>query len=152
MRKAMLRGGMRVQLKKSSTTYIVMGDRLFSGDPLETYRLEYFLDDLTWDGDGVDDHLYDIVKVFEAPGDTKHALDPAVTGLLKWDRNAKKVETLEFIDEAADIPEGALRDMFASAALTGILAHPGQHNPEQASQHAYKVADAMMGVRDAKED
>jgi hypothetical protein len=51
-----------------------------------------------------------------------------------------------------------LRDYFASKALEGMLAHPGDesrgsyHNnstPEEAAQRAYEYADAMIRARGA---
>ena len=44
-----------------------------------------------------------------------------------------------------------LRDQFAMAALTGLLANPRSHAwPDEASR-AYEYADAMLEAREAKE-
>lgn len=41
----------------------------------------------------------------------------------------------------------SLRDYFAAAALQGILA--ANHTHFDVSEHAYKIADAMLAARDA---
>jgi hypothetical protein len=44
-----------------------------------------------------------------------------------------------------------LRDQFASAALTGLLASMQKNVlAEDAASHAYEVADAMMAAREVK--
>jgi hypothetical protein len=45
----------------------------------------------------------------------------------------------------------ALRDQFAAAALTGLLASMQKNVlAEDAASHAYEVADAMMAAREVK--
>lgn len=42
-----------------------------------------------------------------------------------------------------------LRDEFAAAALTGMIAHPsGAETSEECAESAYKIADAMLGERE----
>jgi hypothetical protein len=44
-----------------------------------------------------------------------------------------------------------LRDQFAMAALTGIMAnHESWKSPQERSELAYELADAMMKEREAK--
>jgi hypothetical protein len=43
-----------------------------------------------------------------------------------------------------------LRDQFAAAALTGMVAHHGNIYPESGAVDAYKWADAMLAAREAK--
>jgi hypothetical protein len=46
----------------------------------------------------------------------------------------------------------SLRDYFAAAALTGILADPnGSGHLQEVSGFAYLVADAMLAARERKE-
>lgn len=42
----------------------------------------------------------------------------------------------------------ALRDEFAKAALTGLLAHHGNPNLRSLADAAYQYADFMMDIRD----
>jgi len=49
-------------------------------------------------------------------------------------------------------PGMSLRDYFAAAALTGILADPnGSGHLQEVSGFAYLVADAMLAARERKE-
>jgi hypothetical protein len=43
----------------------------------------------------------------------------------------------------------ALRDEFAKAALTGLLAHHGNPNLRSLADAAYQYADFMLEIRDA---
>jgi len=42
----------------------------------------------------------------------------------------------------------ALRDEFAKAALTGLLAHHGNFNLRSVADAAYQYADFMLDIRD----
>ncbi len=59
----------------------------------------------------------------------------------------------KWIAEAINDGAGSLRDRFAIAALTGIIAGEGASHevaPAYASKRAYAMADAMLEQRDAK--
>ena len=46
-----------------------------------------------------------------------------------------------------------LRDYFASAAVQGLLARDDHwHNPWDIARDAYKIADAMMDIREEGKD
>lgn len=56
----------------------------------------------------------------------------------------------EWIDKTVDEPPLTIRDKFAMAALTGILAHSGTYysdNMNKYPEQAYELADAMMAER-----
>ena len=49
------------------------------------------------------------------------------------------------------IDQPSLRDRFAMAALTGIMAkHESWFSPQERAELAYELADAMMKEREAK--
>lgn len=58
------------------------------------------------------------------------------------------------IGPAGDVYPGfmgmTLRDYFAAAALTGLLAHASGEIPDIAPSKAYILADAMLAAREAK--
>ena len=49
---------------------------------------------------------------------------------------------------AAAAERKALRDEFAKAALTGLLAHHGNPNMRSIADSAYQYADFMLDIRD----
>jgi hypothetical protein len=60
-------------------------------------------------------------------------------------------QTQNFGTEKPAPKVATLRDQFAMAALTGIMAnHESWGSPQERSELAYELADAMMKEREAK--
>lgn len=56
------------------------------------------------------------------------------------------------LEKSQFLNETSLRDTFAAAALTGILAAPkyAQHTPDDAAERCYRYADSMLAAREGK--
>jgi cytochrome c5 len=52
----------------------------------------------------------------------------------------------------AESQPGTLRDTFAAAALTGLLANPEEGSVTSVSAQAYRYADAMLAAREVRHD
>jgi len=63
------------------------------------------------------------------------------------ERIAELESTVELIDKGQTRQEEKLRDKFAAAALTGLLAYEEWSRPESAASYAYALADAMLVAR-----
>lgn len=67
----------------------------------------------------------------------------------KKTRKAKAID--ELIENTPTVlveDRKALRDDFAKAALTGLLAHHGNPNMRSIADSAYQYADFMLDIRD----
>ena len=70
-----------------------------------------------------------------------------------WEHDGCELDILRYrvVDDEAerepDTPAKTLRDEFAMAALTGLLAHASGEDPRRCPAMAYVLADAMLTAR-----
>ena len=69
-------------------------------------------------------------------------------GRLRAEEGAEKRRADLLREYARQAPTDSLRDRFAMAALTGLLAHPSGEDPHKAPEMAYVLADEMLKARE----
>lgn len=71
------------------------------------------------------------------------AMRPELVATTLKDHTGEPIESWEDIH----YPGMSLRDYFAAAALTGLIAKPDMSWPSDAAEASYRIADAMLAAR-----
>jgi hypothetical protein len=114
MKKSDLKTGMRVQLRGSLETYIVLIDfRYHVEDVGHLVNLNSFIHLSDYDEDlyGCSNPHYDIVKCFNIPKALVSVINPFEKGELLWERDPEKTYTIDDVEYS----ESSLRSLIKKA-------------------------------------